>query len=255
MAKLFVVSDVHGYYDEMRAALEAAGFDENNKEHWLIGCGDYIDRGEQPQEVINYLENLPRKILIKGNHEELLKELLDSKAPTSYDFQNGTFATIVALGEVKGMGDLDTCYKNTWGRIKNFYNNLLDYFETENYIFVHSWIPTIADYTSKYSAKSIGPRAYDANWRNGNWDNARWGNPFLQTDLNETGKTIVFGHWHTSWARYYHENKPQWRADSDFSPYHGEGYIGIDGCTAFTHKVNVLVLEDNFIEEIKGQKN
>ena len=86
MAKLFVISDVHGYYDEMRAALDAAGFDENNKEHWLIGCGDYIDRGEQPQEVINYLENLPRKILVKGNHEELLKELLDSREPTSYAF-------------------------------------------------------------------------------------------------------------------------------------------------------------------------
>ena len=31
MAKLFVVSDVHGYYDEMKKALDKAGFDK-----WLL---------------------------------------------------------------------------------------------------------------------------------------------------------------------------------------------------------------------------
>lgn len=46
--KFFVISDVHGYYDEMVQTLEAAGFDPNNEEHWLISCGDEIDRGSEP---------------------------------------------------------------------------------------------------------------------------------------------------------------------------------------------------------------
>ena len=36
MPKLFVVSDIHGFYDEMMNALDEAGFDPSNEEHWLI---------------------------------------------------------------------------------------------------------------------------------------------------------------------------------------------------------------------------
>lgn len=37
--KLFVVSDVHSYFTEMKQALDKAGFDQNNPEHLFIGCG------------------------------------------------------------------------------------------------------------------------------------------------------------------------------------------------------------------------
>lgn len=33
-------------------------------------------------------------------------------------------------------------------------------------------------------------------------------------------------------------------ADSDFSPYYANGIIAIDTCTAFSRKVNCMVLED-----------
>ena len=66
--KYFVVADVHGFYDEMKAALDEAGFDPENENHTLISCGDVIDRGKRPNEVVKYLVNLPRKILIRGNH-------------------------------------------------------------------------------------------------------------------------------------------------------------------------------------------
>ena len=72
--KYFCVSDVHGYFDQLLHVLEKAGFDKNNPEHTLISCGDHFDRGRQPTEVMNYLMALPRKILIRGNHEDLLYE-------------------------------------------------------------------------------------------------------------------------------------------------------------------------------------
>ena len=48
MPKFFVISDVHGFYNEMREALDEAGFDPNNENHLLISCGDNWDRGPQP---------------------------------------------------------------------------------------------------------------------------------------------------------------------------------------------------------------
>ena len=47
MKKYFVVSDIHGCYDELIKALNEVGFDETNPSHYLIDCGDFYDRGEQ----------------------------------------------------------------------------------------------------------------------------------------------------------------------------------------------------------------
>ena len=41
--KFFVVSDIHGFYNELIKAVSSAGFDKNNKNHTLIICGDLFD--------------------------------------------------------------------------------------------------------------------------------------------------------------------------------------------------------------------
>lgn len=55
MPKLFCVSDIHGFYDEFKSALDTAGFDKDNPEHWLISCGDHFDRGSKPKEVLRFV--------------------------------------------------------------------------------------------------------------------------------------------------------------------------------------------------------
>lgn len=58
-------------------------------------------------------------------------------------------------------------------------------------------------------------------------------------------KTIVCGHWHTSYGHSKYEHKgTEFGEDADFSPYYGPGIIAIDACTAFSGKVNCLVIED-----------
>ena len=76
--KYFVVSDVHSFYDEMVAALTSVGFDYNNPDHILVSCGDLLDRGNKTLETLKYVNGLPkeRKILIRGNHEDLLTECI-----------------------------------------------------------------------------------------------------------------------------------------------------------------------------------
>jgi hypothetical protein len=129
MAKLFCVSDVHGFYNELKAALDAVGFDHNNEEHWLITCGDHFDRGSQPIEVMNYLNSLPRKVLVKGNHESLLRDLCDRGYPGGHDYSNGTFDTVCELGNA-GLGNsFDECCLVAYNRTKNFIDGMVDYFE------------------------------------------------------------------------------------------------------------------------------
>ena len=81
MPKFFVVSDIHGFYDELIMALDKAGFDKDNEEHWLVSCGDEWDRGPNPIEVMKFFSNLKRKILIRGNHMDLFEELCQRGYP------------------------------------------------------------------------------------------------------------------------------------------------------------------------------
>lgn len=248
MAKFFVTSDIHSYYTELIAALNKAGFDEKNEEHWLIVCGDCFDRGPESSEVLKYLQNLPRKVLVKGNHEQLLVDCCERGWFMSHDVSNGTTRTIFNLGYGDEFEDM--C-KYTLAKVRSFINDMVNYFETKNHIFVHSWIPTInkdglpAHYTYGRAFE------FNPNWRQTSqeeWDDAMWGNPFAMAERGLLpDKTIVFGHWHSStgWAKA--EGRSEFGSDAKFEPYYGDGFISIDACTAHSGKCNVIVIEDEFM--------
>ena len=68
---------------------------------------------------------------------------------------------------------------------------------------------------------------------------------WMQYRPADENKTIVCGHWHTSYGHSKYEHKgTEFGEDADFSPYYGPGIIAIDACTAFSGKVNCLVIED-----------
>lgn len=247
MPKFFVCSDIHGFYDELIEALNNAGFDAENEDHWLITCGDHFDRGPQPVEVMRYLQSLPRKVLIKGNHESLLQDLCDRGYPGSHDVSNGTYYTVCEFGGA-GLGrGFEECCIITEQRTKDFIYSMVPYFETKNYIFVHSFVPLKnLDGLPMYYTKNR-KFAIDPDWRCAHasaWEEARWGNPF---QLAQQGflpdKTLVFGHWGT-----YEQRPRDYEGEDLFDPIYGDGYIGIDATTALSGKVNVLVLEDELLE-------
>jgi len=194
--------------------------------------------------VYEYLNSLERKVLIKGNHDDMLIELLERKFPYGFDKHNGTESTVYQLGfDPSAFSFAEHC-DVAYSRFKPLYDSMLDFYETENYIFVHSWIPLISE---RYGFKS-----YIEDWRNASeelWMDARWGNPYELADMGlKPDKTVVFGHWHTSWPRARYEGKEEFGSNADFSVYHGDGYIGVDACTAASGKVNVLVIEDEFLK-------
>lgn len=234
--KIFVISDIHSAYTPMIKALNEAGFDEDNPNHKIILCGDLFDRKDESLAVYNWAVDMINKdklIYIKGNHESLVMDCTRRRYAAYHDHSNGTFKTIIDLAPDAQTFE-EACHI-TRAKLKPLFDNCIDYFETENYIFVHSFIPTVDD------------------WRNAaedEWEEARWGNPY---ELAEFGllpdKTLVFGHFHTSWPRHHYEGKPERGDGADFGIYYGNGYIAIDGCVALTDKVNVLVIEDEFLKE------
>lgn len=258
MPKLFVVSDIHSFYTPLKKALDDTGFDPTNEDHWLVVCGDVFDRGDESKEILKFLMSLERKVLIRGNHEDLLQDCIARGYPCSHDHSNGTVKTIRALGGEDEGHSFDKCCDFTWMRTEAYRSELVDYFETSNYIFVHGWIPC-EKYISDPSEPWIKSRRtfeYNPNWRDCNdaeWDSARWLNGMDKAldGIIEPGKTIVCGHWHCSYGHSLDVIKNGFRSefgdDAIWEPWYHEGCIAIDRCTAHTGEVNVLVLEDDFI--------
>ena len=254
--KFFVTSDIHSFYTPFKKALDKAGFNPDNEEHWLIVCGDCFDRGNESKEVLHFLMSLERKILVKGNHDTLLEECCMREFPYSHDSSNGTRRTIQDIGGASYGRPFDECCQITWNKLARYRELLVNYFETEKYIFVHSWIPLIIeDDYPKYYTRDREYR-FNPDWRNATekeWDEAMWGNPFeiAAQGLNQTGKTIVFGHWHCSAGhKMLGRCKSEFDEDAIWEPCYAEGIIGIDRCTAYTGECNVVVLEDEFLEGV-----
>ena len=117
--------------------------------------------------------------------------------------------------------------------------SMLDYFETEHYVFVHGWIPCIYEH---------GQYSYYTDWRHASpsgWAQARWVNGMDASQACMEDKTIVCGHWHASYGHTKYEHKgSEFGPDAVFSPFYGSGIIALDACTAHSGQINVIVLED-----------
>lgn len=256
MAKYFVTSDIHSAYTPLKRALDDKGFDPNNEDHWLVVCGDVFDRGDESLEVFRFLMSLERKILVKGNHDILLEECCMRAFPEWHDISNGTKTTIDNIGGASSGRSFDECCQITWNKLARYRELLVNYFETQNYIFVHSWIPIKKKSRPHPADKwiTLFDKEYMEDWRSANdveWEEAMWGNPFTrwEQNLNKTGKTIVFGHWHCSAGHKMLGHCVDEFNDTIWEPCYANGIIGIDRCVAHTGELNVIVLEDEFLED------
>ena len=283
----FISSDIHSFFDEWQEALKKKHFDVDNPNHIIVICGDIFDRGTQPLEVYRFLKALPRerRILIRGNHEILLDDLVRRGFAENHDRHNGTVDTLYYLQGLpsedehihdfyRELSRYDIKYnspeykqiqlkyenqrKSIWnGLVKEildwiYSDEWINYWETPNYIFVHSWIPVCEHYEfDKWGyPKKTQVDTYREDWRNATqteWDDAMWGCPWRKAylKLNQTGKTIVCGHWHTS--DFFNHLTKQYKSIYDCPIFKSKRYklIGLDACTAGSKKVNCLVLEED----------
>ena len=260
--KLFICSDLHSFFTPFKKALDEKGFEPNNSEHLLIVCGDVFDRGSESVEMFNFLTSLTNVVLVRGNHEDLLVEMLDRGYGERHDASNGTTQTVVDLVDITGKRTSNTkeCCDAVKELVTPFLDKMVNYFETENYIFVHGWIPC-EKWTGRSKPWYQQKKTYEYNpdWRNCNdveWEYARWTNGMRAwyNKVIEPDKTIVCGHWHCSYGHALMSmSTDDWLTefgeDAVWEPFEAEGIIAIDRCTAHTGEVNVIILEDELLDE------
>lgn len=263
MKKLFCMADIHSFYELARDKLDEVGFDINNPDHIFVHCGDLLDRGPDSIKCLEMVNSIPddRKILIYGNHEELMLDLIQRSFFMAHDVYNGTLQSVAQIAELPYedvyMFDLTAqcAMQKTWEHpeFQQYKNSWMDYAIVGQYVFVHGWIPThFYDGTTVTSLDRV-----NGDWKDGNWKKARWfngmeewakGNRFMD-------KTIVCGHWHTSWGHaYLHDNgvefqEAYYRDEQDpnriehFEPFEDDGIIALDQCVAYSGIMNCKVLE------------
>lgn len=259
---LFVVSDIHSYYTPMMEALTSAGFFED-KTGILVLLGDALDRGGEAQAVVDFLLELQKEkrlIYVTGNHEDLLVDCLQAisrgeiykiASGMSHHYVNRTFDSLLQLS---GMSEREALSYPlelvSRVRASDYYQKLLsscvDYFETAHHVFCHGWIPTRTQGQPPYVR-----HRYDPDWRDAppyEWRRARWSNGMemaFKYRIGEPKKTVVCGHWHTSWGHAkIHRVCSEWGNDAKFEPFHDKGVLAIDACTAHSGRVNVIRLSD-----------
>lgn len=226
--KYFAVSDIHGHASILKDELEKSGFDPKNSEHMLIVCGDLFDRGHENKATYEFLKKIPNKVIIRGNHEEMLLKVIERGSINVNNMYNGTDITVEEFFGAKNVASNGTVKMSRYRKkqLIDLVNGTVDYYETENYVFVHGWVPERADWHHATA---------------GEWSRARWTGWCDVDDKSRAGKkTVVCGHR----ATYYAAGIDRTRRGSDCSTFFGEGFIAIDGCTVKSGIVNVLVLED-----------
>ena len=221
--RYYVVSDVHGFYTPLIQALTDVGFFDDVEPHKLIVLGDLMDRGRDAVKIQNFiLEQMEKDavILIRGNHEDLYESLVTQDCGIPYDFHlsNGTYDTALQLtGFDPVMARIRNFAFANAGKGTPFYRQIMpamrDYFETEHYVFVHGWIPCVVE---------RGMYCPIRDWRNApskEWKNARWYNGMDAAQTADEDKTIICGHWRTSYGHSKYEGKgSEFGPDADFSP-------------------------------------
>ena len=82
----YIVSDIHGCYDQYRALLEKIHFSEADE---LYVLGDVVDRGPEPIKVLQDMKKRTNVIFILGNHDftmySIMKKLVVEITQENYD--------------------------------------------------------------------------------------------------------------------------------------------------------------------------
>ena len=141
--KIFVFGDIHGSIGEFRTLFL---YLEENKiispADILVFIGDYIDRGNYSNEVVEYLidikYNYPDSYFIKGNHEDMFLGYFGIYPENAEAFlRNGGRETLVSYDVNYKVAPERAVHQISPLHFK-FYSELLGVLITEDFIFVHA---------------------------------------------------------------------------------------------------------------------
>ncbi len=174
MGNIFAVGDIHGALDNLIALLDQID-EEITPEDTLVFLGDYIDRGSQVYDVVEYLLGLKERyghvVFLKGNHEEMLGQYLVGLDKYTYLVNGGEHTLESYLSRNHGGQQSIIPPEHL-----NFFSSLALYYETEEFIFVHAGLREKVPLHEQKSADLLWIR-----------------DKFIHSTY-DFGKRVVFGH-------------------------------------------------------------
>lgn len=186
---IYAIGDVHGRFDllvDLHAKItqHAETIDEK---HFVVFLGDYIDRGPDSKKVVDFLMSEPfsgfEHFFLRGNHEDMFIQTCITRTGMvnfdSYEHRdhigfdvfigNGGAATLRDFGVAQAYENAyEVCHQtldySKLAPYKDWFMDLLNYVEINDYVFVHAGI------MPKISIENQDPqilywiRSYFLNW-------------------------------------------------------------------------------------------
>ncbi len=158
---IYAIGDIHGRYDlleQLVAAIEQDVTDlPENTRVTLVFLGDYIDRGMESRQVVDFLisERLQKfeTVFLMGNHEQALLQFRQDLSFGAQWARYGGGETLYSYGITPpkmqgpfgGTGSTEA-WEETWNLFRTklpvdhveFYQSLTHYFSLGDYVFVHA---------------------------------------------------------------------------------------------------------------------
>lgn len=173
MGKIFAIGDIHGCYDQLRELMNKIPIEPERDR--LLFIGDYIDRGPHSYEVVEYLVDLkrrfPQTVFLKGNHEDMLQNYLAGTDRFTYLLNGGQHTLDSYLSHAFNADASPVPRAHL-----DFFNSLVLYHQTEEYLFVHAGL------RRNVALESQDPQ--DLLWIR---------EEFINTDF-DFGRRVIFGH-------------------------------------------------------------
>ncbi len=227
MVRVYVIADIHGRVDLLRALLVAIREDATqhpNASCTLITLGDYIDRGSDSRAVVDQLLDPPlpsfARHYLKGNHEDMLLKFLEDPQETGpHWIRNGGDATLMSYGiasetawdrkNFSGWFELRQAFLHRLPQEhRRFFRSLRLCYQTQDYFFVHA---------------GVRP---DITLREQTAEDLLWIRDDFLNDSQDFGKIIVHGHTIVKKPEIKHNR------------------IALDTGAVYTGKLTCLVLQD-----------
>ncbi|HOJ93721.1 metallophosphoesterase family protein [Fervidobacterium sp. 2310opik-2] len=129
---LWAIGDIHGCLNALETLINEISPTPNDK---LVFLGDYIDRGPDSKGVVDFLIELSKRtdcIFLRGNHEQMLLDVIDNGDDTYLWVINGATATWRSYGNLQNLLYNDEHLE--------FFRNTQYYFIEDKYLFVHGGV-------------------------------------------------------------------------------------------------------------------
>ena len=131
----FVIADIHSEISKLIQLIENIKKICTNPK--LIFIGDYIDKGEDALATLTFLDTLSKDVkcvFLKGNHEYCW---LNSTMHEEYILKYGGLSTIQSFNCSNFFETKDILSS----KFKFFFDNLVNYYLTDEFLITHSGIP------------------------------------------------------------------------------------------------------------------